>query len=122
MVEIGSYSMLGPEVMVTGGDHLWDKPGVPMIFSGRPVLRKTIIGPDVWIGARAIVRAGVQIGRGAIVGAGAVVTHNVPEYEIHCGVPARRVKERFEGSRDREMHDSMLDRPAVGGTFCAEKR
>jgi acetyltransferase-like isoleucine patch superfamily enzyme len=120
-VEIGSYTMLGPEVMVTGGDHLWDKPGVPIIFAGRPILLKTVIGPDVWIGARAIIRAGVRIGRGAIVGAGAVITRDVPEYEIHCGVPGRRIKDRFEGLREREIHDKMLDRPAASGTFCSEK-
>lgn len=120
-VEIGTYTMLGPEVMVTGGDHVWDKPGVPMIFSGRPILHKTIIGPDVWIGARAIIRAGVQIGRGAIVGAGAVITKDVPEYEIHCGVPGRKLKDRFENVREREIHGNMLDRPATSGTFCIEK-
>jgi len=121
MVEIGRYTMLGPEVMITGEGHVWDKAGVPMIFSGRPVLRKTIIGPDVWIGARAIVLAGVHIGRGAIVGAGAVITKDVPEYEIHCGVPGRRVKDRFGSSHERGVHNTMLDRPASGGTFCTSR-
>jgi acetyltransferase-like isoleucine patch superfamily enzyme len=120
-VEIGPYSMLGPEVIVTGGDHLWDKPGVPMIFSGRPILEKTTIGPDVWIGARAIIRSGVRIGRGAIVGAGAVITNDVPEYEIHCGVPGRRVKDRFSDVCERDVHDSMLHRPPKSGVFCSDK-
>lgn len=120
-VEIGPYSMLGPEVVITGGDHLWDKPGVPMIFSGRPPLGKTIIGSDVWIGARAIIRAGVCVGRGAIVGAGAVITRDVPAYEVHCGIPGRRIKDRFEDSREREIHDQMLDAPASMGVFCSTK-
>lgn len=121
-VEIGAYSMLGPEVLVIGGDHLWNKPGVPMMFSGRPALQKTIIGGDVWIGARAIIRAGVRIGRGAIIGAGAVITGDVPEYEIHCGVPGRRIKDRFVDRSEREVHNAMLMKPAVCGKFCGDIR
>lgn len=117
-VEIGSYSMLGPEVMVIGSDHLWNRPGTPIIFSGRPTLDDTIIGADVWIGARAIIRAGVRIGRGAIIGAGAVIVEDVPEYQIHGGVPGHRIKDRFADGQEREIHDAMLTEPAVYGTFC----
>lgn len=53
------------------------------------------IGSDVWIGAFAFVRQGVRIGHGAIVGAGAVVTHDVPPYGIVAGVPARLIRFRF---------------------------
>jgi acetyltransferase-like isoleucine patch superfamily enzyme len=120
-VEIGAYSMLGPEVLVIGGDHLWNKPGVPMIFSGRPSFSRTIIGADVWVGARAIIRAGVRIGRGAIIGAGAVITKDVPAYEVHCGVPGKRINDRFADSRDRMIHDRMLDGPVVRGIFCNDR-
>jgi acetyltransferase-like isoleucine patch superfamily enzyme len=120
-VEIGAYSMFGPEVLVIGGDHLWNRPGLPIIFSGRPSLGRTIIGPDVWIGARAIIRAGVRIGRGAIIGAGAVITKDVPDYEVHCGVPGHRVSVRFADSQDREVHNLMLERPAVCGVFCDDR-
>jgi acetyltransferase-like isoleucine patch superfamily enzyme len=54
------------------------------------------IGHDVWIGARAIVLDGVKIGNGAIIGAGAVVTKDVPPYAIVGGVPARILRYRFE--------------------------
>ena len=83
--------MLAPEVVIIGGDHRVDVPGTPILFSGRPELP----GANrhrcrAWVGFRAIIMAGVNIGRGAIVAAGAVVTRDVPAYEIHAGVPAKR--------------------------------
>lgn len=53
------------------------------------------MGHDVWIGARAIVLEGVRIGDGAVVAAGAVVTHDVAPYTIVGGVPARAIRKRF---------------------------
>ncbi len=57
---------------------------------------KCIIGNDVWIGENAILINGVKIGNGAIVGAGAVVTKDVPDYAVVVGVPAHIVKYRFD--------------------------
>ena len=54
-----------------------------------------VIGNDVWIGARVVMRRGVTIGDGAIVGAGSVVTRDIPPYAIAAGVPARVIKTRF---------------------------
>ncbi len=54
------------------------------------------IGHDVWIGANAIVLSGVSIGTGSVIGAGAVVTKDVPPYAIAVGNPARVVRYRFE--------------------------
>ncbi len=53
------------------------------------------LGHDVWIGVNAIVLSGVEIGTGAIVGAGAVVTRNVPAYAIAVGNPAHVVRKRY---------------------------
>lgn len=117
-VELGRYVMLGPRVALVGDDHVTSKPGVPIIFSGRPTLKQTVIGDDAWIGFGAIIIAGVRIGRGAIVGAGAVVTKDVPPYEIHAGIPAQKIGERFTNLHDREVHDTMLDRPPVAGDYC----
>lgn len=55
----------------------------------------TIIGNDVWIGSSAIIMQGVNIGNGAIIGAGAVVTKDVLPYEIVGGVPAKHIRFRF---------------------------
>jgi acetyltransferase-like isoleucine patch superfamily enzyme len=118
MVSIGAYTMLGPCVMCLGDDHRYDLPGTPIIFSGRPQLRPTVIGRDVWIGARAIILAGVQIGDGAIIAAGAVVSDNVPPCEIHGGIPNRKIKDRFEHPADRERHLESLRQPPRRGTFA----
>lgn len=56
---------------------------------------KTVIGNDVWIGAKAGIASGVTIGHGAIIAAGAIVTKDVPPYAIVGGVPAKVIKMRF---------------------------
>lgn len=58
-------------------------------------LPRTIIGSDVWIGARAILLAGIKVGHGGVIGAGAVVTKDVPPYAITVGTPARIIGYRF---------------------------
>ena len=108
-VSIGAYAVISHDVTILGGDHRYDVPGTPVYFTGRPPLPETVIEDDVWIGHRAIIKAGVSIARGAIVGAGAVVTRDVPPYTIVAGVPARKIGERFPDPVDRVAHDAMLD-------------
>ena len=117
-VELGAYAMLGPRVSIVGGDHVFEVPGTPVIFSGRPELKPTVIESDAWIGCGAILLAGVRIGRGAIVAAGAVVTKDVPPYEIHAGVPARKLRDRFANEEARRIHDLMLAEPPRRREFC----
>jgi len=117
-VSIGAYTMLGPRVMCLGDDHRYDLPSVPIIFSGRPTLRATKIGRDVWIGAGAVVLAGVEIGDGAIVAAGTVVTKSISPCEIHVGVPNRKIADRFPTSEQRDLHMEYLRKPPKMGDFC----
>ena len=117
-VELGPYVMLAPRVAIVGGDHVSNRPGVPIIFSGRPELKATLVEADAWIGYGAVIMAGVRIGRGAIVAAGAVVTADIPPYEIWAGVPARKIKDRFPDAADRAVHDLMLAQPPRQGEFC----
>ncbi|HIJ94485.1 MAG TPA: CatB-related O-acetyltransferase [Desulfuromonadales bacterium] len=118
-VSIGAYVMFGPHVTVTGADHRFDIPGTPMIFSGRPKLEKTVIAEDSWIGYGSVIMSGVHIGRGAIVAANSVVTKNIPPYEIHGGVPAKKIKDRFRSQSDIDFHDVMLQQPPKCGIFTS---
>lgn len=118
-VEIGRYVMLGPGVSVVGSDHCFDQVGKPIIFSGRPsTVPKTIFCDDSWCGCNAIVMAGVTVGRGAIVAAGAVVTRDVEPYSIVGGVPAVKIGQRFQNAEDEAAHDEMLNGPVFDGQFA----
>jgi len=71
-----------------------------------------IIGSDVWIGLNALILSGLTIGHGAIVGAVAVVTHNVEPYSIVAGNPARHIRYRFpESARKALLETGWWDWP-----------
>lgn len=119
-VSIGKYTMLANNVSIVGGDHLFSNPNIPIIFSGRPELKETIIGEDVWIGAFSIIMSGVTIGNGSIIGAGSVVTKNIPPYTIFAGVPAKYIKMRFN-EEEINLHIRMLKKDSVYVDFCKDK-
>ncbi|GAA0559863.1 acyltransferase [Chitinophaga japonensis] len=107
---IGSYTMLASFVAVVGGDHYFLKIGTPIIDAGHAPLRKGVkIERDCWIGHGAIILDGVSIGEGSVIGAGALVTRSVPPYEVHVGVPARKVKDRFDRLEDRLQHSRQIN-------------
>ena len=66
----------------------------PAYFAARQA-RRTVIGPDTWIGHGAIIKPDVTIGAGAVVASGAVVTRDVPPYMIVAGLPATPMRPRF---------------------------
>jgi len=113
-VHIGNYSSLSACVAIVGADHNFDRPGVPIVFSGRPPSCVTTIGHDVLIGHGAILLRGITIGNGAVVGAGAIVTRDVPPYAIVVGVPARVIRYRFD-EWERALHEEMLVQPTKCG-------
>jgi acetyltransferase-like isoleucine patch superfamily enzyme len=117
-VSIGRYTMLARDVSFMGSDHYYDKPGIPIIFSGLPKLNETIVEDDVWIGHRAIIILGVRIGRGAIVAAGSVVTADVEPFSIVGGVPAKLIKMRFDNENDIRLHCDMLESKPFHGEYC----
>ncbi len=91
-IVIGNHVSLAPEVFITASDYRFVA-GQP--FREQPKRERDItIGNDVWLGTRVVVTAGVTIGDGCIVGAGAVVTRDLPAGSIAVGVPARVVSSR----------------------------
>jgi acetyltransferase-like isoleucine patch superfamily enzyme len=92
-IEIGNDVKVGPHVYVGDFDHDLGMGSGPEI-SSETVSQPVSIGNHVWIGAQAVVLKGVTIGEGAVVAAGAVVTHDVPTMTIVGGIPARVIKAR----------------------------
>lgn len=93
-VTIGQDVMMGQEVIIYTTRHNDDRIDIPMRKQGMKEVLPVIIGNDVWIGGRVIILPGVTIGDGCIIGAGAVVTKNIPPYCVAVGVPARVVRRR----------------------------
>ena len=115
VLSIGDYCSIAEGVKVfTGLEHradwvttfpfnvLWPSASQ---FTGHPKTKgDVVIGNDVWIGTEAVILSGVKIGDGAIVGARAVVSRDVPPYAIVAGNPAKFVKYRF----DENLIDALL--------------
>jgi maltose O-acetyltransferase len=97
---IGRDVMIGPELMLLSGTKGFDRLEIPMTqqvsYENRPV----VIEDNVWIGARVIILPGRRIGKGAIVGAGAVITKDVEPFSIVGGNPAQVIGSRKSSAKD----------------------
>ena len=92
-VRVGARTLVAAYTYLVGGDHLFDRVDVPVLHQGRAA-RGIDVGDNVWLGAHVVVTDGSRIGRDAVIGAGAVVIGDVPEFHIAAGVPARIVRDR----------------------------
>jgi len=92
-IEIGPNTLLSPGVQCISGNHVVDDRETPIRQQGT-AYGKVTIGEDCWLGTNVVVLPGVTIGRGAVIGAGAVVTRDVPAFAIALGVPADVIGER----------------------------
>jgi acetyltransferase-like isoleucine patch superfamily enzyme len=102
---IGKYCSISSNVRIGPVNHNYNLISThPFLYNNfynfiqeNPVFpdNKAIIKNDVWVGLNSIILRGVTIGNGAIIAAGAVVTKNIPDYEIWGGVPAKFIKKRF---------------------------
>ena len=99
-VTIGNYVMMGPDCLIYTQNHKFDDLSLPMQQSGFSEVKPVTIGNDVWIGGRVIILPGVTIGDGCIIGAGAVVSKDVPPYSVAVGNPARVVKSRLPSEKE----------------------
>lgn len=93
---LGNGVRMAAHTVVLSSTHRIDDPGAPIHAQGMEPLR-TIIGDDVWIGAHVVILGGIRIGAHSVIGAGAVVRDDIPEYAIAAGVPARVIRTRRPG-------------------------
>lgn len=109
-IEIGSNVLFGPNVHIHGGNHSIDRIGYLINEDGLKAKGEDgliVIEDDCWIGACSIILKNVRIGRGSIIGAGSVVTKNVPQYSIYTGVPSQKTRQRFT-SEETVVHEDIL--------------
>lgn len=98
---IGRYCSVARNAAIGAPDHPLHCLGTSLALAGtRAALpdKYTRLGNDVWVGANAVILAGVSIGDGAVIGAGAVVTKDVEPYAVMIGLPARQARLRFARS------------------------
>ena len=96
LVTIGNRVMFGPFVSIFAATHETE---VQSRRDGIEYARPVTIGDDCWIGGNVIILAGVTVGNGATVGAGSVVTRDVPPFVVVVGNPARFLR-RVDGARE----------------------
>ncbi len=113
---IKDYCMIAPNVTIYTGDHATRVIGKHMIDItdedkdklGGNFDQDVVIEEDCWIGTRAIILKGVHIGKGSVIGAGALVTKDIPNYSIYVGTPpAHRIFPRFTEEEILE-HERLL--------------
>jgi maltose O-acetyltransferase len=93
---IGNDVMMGPECMIFTKNHRFDRVDIPMRKQGETEVLPVIIEDDVWLGARVLLLPGARVGSGSVIGAGAVVSGEIPPMSVAVGNPARVVKRREE--------------------------
>jgi len=105
-IKIGSFSSIASNTIIQEYYHKYDRISTYYmnnnIFEGKvddDIYSKgeIVIGEDVWIGSNSVILSDVSIGRGTIIGAGSVVTKDLPSYVIAAGNPAKIIKKRFCG-------------------------
>lgn len=93
-IELGEDTQIGPGVTITTTQHDYDQPGLPEIF------KKVTLGRSVWVGANSTILPGITIGDHAVIGAGSVVTKDLPAGSVAVGVPATVIKIRTQAEKD----------------------
>lgn len=97
-IELGASCLVADDVYITDFDHRTDDLTQPIKDQG--IVKTPVrIGPDCWLGTKAVVLRGVQIGSGTVVGASSVVTRDLPENAVAAGAPARVLHRRTPPAR-----------------------
>ncbi len=112
-LRVKKYAAIGAGCTIIPGDHV-PTVGVPQYLAGKlhinDVDGEIVVGEDAWVGAGTILLSHCQIGRGAVVAAGAVVSKTVPPYAVVAGIPAKVIATRFSIDQIIE-HEAILYPP-----------
>jgi len=92
-VHIGSDVLMGPDVKIITRNHLFEDPTIRISDQGT-VFQAVTIDDDVWIGANVVILPGVNVGKGSVIAAGAIVTKDIMPFTIVGGVPAKTIDKR----------------------------
>lgn len=96
-LKIGRHVLIAANCYIGGGTYRSDRVDIPVVQQGYLMKGPVVVGDNCWLGAGVTVLDGVKIGRDCIVGAGAVVTRDLPDFAVAAGVPARVLRIRGEG-------------------------
>lgn len=115
---IGNNVIIANHVGLIGKyDHHYQQIGIPTRLASqirdkdykwKGLLEKIVIEDDVWVGYGSIILSGVTIGKGSIIAAGSVVTNDVLPFSIYGGVPAKKIRDRFENENDLNQHLNLI--------------
>lgn len=111
---IGNNVMFGPNVMIATGNHRIDMVGKYMIDVKEKRVQDdedVVIEDDVWIGMNVVILKGVHIGEGSVIGAGALITKDIPPYSIVTNAGGIKIRPRFTESEIR-LHKLKLNKNA----------
>lgn len=111
---IGNHVAFGPCVHIFGGNHEIHEVGKYMKNLSTQNDGQVVIEDDCWIGSNVTILRGVRIGKGSVIGAGAIVSKNIPPYSIYTGTPEVKIRRRFTDEQI-EKHERLLKEN--GGDF-----
>lgn len=83
---MGKYVLMGPDVIIYSSSHEYMDPDIPVMLQGGKEKKPVVVGDDVWFGTRSIIMPGVKIRNHVIIGAGSIVTKDIPDYAVVGGL------------------------------------
>lgn len=106
-ITIGNGVIFAPEVCIYSRTHNFNSKNLSALpFDNIMLTGEVSIGDYVWVGRRVIILPGVKIGKGAIIGAGAIVSSNIPNFGIAVGNPAKVIKYR-DSKKFNELYNEV---------------
>lgn len=102
--KIDNYCSIAPNVVIGGMEHNFQVLSTSTSIFPDQQNKQTIIEDDVWIATNSVIKSGIRIGRGSVVGAHSLVLKDVPPFTIVAGSPAKVIKQRFKDPKMQEFH------------------